>query len=67
MNIEEISQDETIVNLGLILRINLDSIGGLKRYCADNEIRIIYQQTTTDRIRVVKEKDLLALSEQAGP
>ena len=63
----QISQDTTLVSLGMVLKLDLEKVSLIKRFCADNEIRICYQLVAVERLRVVKEKDLLDLTEQAGP
>lgn len=68
MDIGQISsQDDTIVSLGMVLKLDLGKVSLIKHFCAEHEIKICYQLVTVERLRVVKEKELLALTEKAGP
>jgi len=62
------SQDDTIVSLGMVLKLELEKVKLIKEFCRNSEIKICYQLVTVERLRVVKEKDLLSLEERAaGP
>jgi len=51
----------------MVARLEIEQIPILKHFCSDHEIRIVYQSTSIEKLRVVKEKDLLELTERAGP